>query len=115
MTPYVRSGAVRHPKALLMSIVNNLAIDRSRRRRPRSLGFEDRPLAEPLAESAAQTEVVLLKQLVLGMPAELRTVFVLSRFAHLSYSQISERLGVPVTTVQWRMRQALDYCTDRLH
>lgn len=114
VTPYSRLGAIRHPKALLMSIVNNLAVDRRRRHQPNSLRPGDERTSAMDVEAASQAEAVLLRQLVLGMPEELRTVFVLSRFVHLPYSEISERLGIPVTTVQWRMRQALDYCTNQL-
>lgn len=112
--PYSRRGVIRHPKALLMSIVENLAIDRARRRSPRSLSAADRIVPETGAEPPPQADVVLLKQIVMGMPPGLREVFVLSRFAHLEYQEISERLGVPVTTVQWRMTKALEYCTAQL-
>ncbi len=112
--PYSRRGVIRHPKALLMSIVENLAIDRARRRSPRSLSAADRIAPETGAEPPPQADVVLLKQIVMGMPPGLREVFVLSRFAHLEYQEISERLGVPVTTVQWRMTKALEYCTAQL-
>ena len=66
------------------------------------------------AEPASQADVVLLKQIVFGMPPRLQEVFVLSRFVHLEYQEISERLGIPVTTVQWRMTKALEYCTAKL-
>lgn len=112
--PYSRRGVIRHPKALLMSIVENLAIDRARRRSPQSLSAADRIVPETGAEPPPQADVVLLKQIVMGMPSGLREVFVLSRFAHLEYQEISERLGIPVTTVQWRMTKALEYCTAQL-
>lgn len=111
---YSRRGVIRHPKALLMSIVENLAIDRARRRSPRSLSAADRIAPETSAEPPPQADVVLLKQIVMGMPPRLREVFVLSRFAHLEYQEIGERLDIPVTTVQWRMTKALEYCAARL-
>ncbi len=112
--PYSRRGVIRHPKALLMSIVENLAIDRARRRSPQPLSPTDRTAPQTCAEPPSQVDVVLLKQIVIGMPPLLREVFVLSRFAHLEYQEISERLDIPVTTVQWRMTRALEYCTAQL-
>ena len=112
--PYSRRGEIRHPKALLMSIVENLAIDRARRRNARLLSPGDRITQETASDPAVQIDAVLLKQIVRDMPPRLREVFVLSRFAHLEYQEISERLDIPVTTVQWRMTKALEYCTAQL-
>lgn len=114
--PYSRRGLIEHPKALLMKIVDNLAIDRSRRsqRAPGPLTAADPIDAAPAIEPASQIDVLALKQIVLGMPQDLRAVFVLSRFAHLEYQEISERLNIPVTTVQWRMRKALEHCAAQL-
>lgn len=113
-TPYSRRGVIRHPKALLMSIVENLVIDRARRRSPQSLSPADRIAPRTLADPPSQVDMVLLKQIVMGMPPRLQEVFVLSRFAHLEYQEISDRLGIPVTTVQWRMIKALEYCAAQL-
>ena len=112
--PYSRRGAIRHPKALLLSIVENLAIDRARRRSPQPLRPSDRIDPVNAADLAPQIDMVLLKQIIEGMPPRLRDVFVLSRFAHLEYQEIGERLGLPVTTVQWRMQKALEYCAAQL-
>lgn len=113
-TTYSRRGVIRHPKALLLSIVENLAIDRSRRRTPHPLAPADKILPDVGADPASQVDAVLLKQIIMTMPAPLREVFVLSRFAHLEYQEISERLQIPVTTVQWRMIKALEHCAAQL-
>lgn len=112
--PYSRKGLIEHPKALLLRIVDNLAIDRARRRGPRPLAHDDCADPTPIADPPAQVDLVLLKQIVLDMPPRLRDVFVLSRFAHLEYQEIGERLNIPVTTVQWRMKKALEYCAAQL-
>lgn len=114
VSPYLREGAIAHPKALLLRIVENLAIDRSRRVGPRPLEQTDRADTQPSVDPASQVDEILLKQIIFSMPPKLRTVFVLSRFAHLEYQEIAERLNIPVTTVQWRMRKALDYCAAQL-
>lgn len=113
-TPYSRRGVIRHPKALLLSIVENLAIDRARRRGPRPLSSTDRIAPALPSDLASQIDAVLLKQIVLNMPPRLREVFVLSRFAHMEYQEIGERLNIPVTTVQWRMTKALEHCAAQL-
>ncbi|WP_292059415.1 RNA polymerase sigma factor [Brevundimonas sp. UBA5936] len=112
--PYSRKGLIEHPKALLLKIVDNLVIDRARRRGPVPLATSDRLDPDPLVDPASQIDMVLLKQIVMTMPPRLRDVFVLSRFAHLEYQEIGERLNIPVTTVQWRMIKALEYCAAQL-
>ena len=114
IAPYARSGRVEHPKALLMRIVDNLAADQARRRQVRTGAAPQPDGASAEVDLAPQIDLILLKQIIQNMPPRLREVFVLSRFAHLEYQEISERLGVPVTTVQWRMRKALEYCAAQL-
>lgn len=109
-TAYSKAEAIRHPRALLLRIAENLAIDRRRRAPPAACPLDLDAHCEP----ATQVDLVLLKQIVLTMPVHLRDVFVLSRFAHLEYQEIAERLGLPLTTVQWRMRKAVEYCAARL-
>ena len=82
--------------------------------RARTGGQRDRLDPDPLVDPASQIDMVLLKQIVMTMPPRLRDVFVLSRFAHLEYQEIGERLNIPVTTVQWRMIKALEYCAAQL-
>jgi len=111
---YSRRGVISHPKALLMTIVDNLAIDRARRGNPKPLLSTDRISTETPSDLPPQADALLLKQIILGMPPKLQEVFVLSRFVHLEYQEISARLNIPVTTVQWRMTQALAYCAAQL-
>ena len=107
---YARAAAyqgkeVRNPRALLLQIARNVAIDMERRRaaRPVTLGLDE----DEAQTLAVQTEALVLKQLILQLPPHLRDVFVLSRFAGLTYEEIAERLGIAVKTVEWRMNKAL--------
>lgn len=108
---------IRHPKALLMTVATNLARD-AHRRQARQGGAhlsldeayaENEPWSPPDQETA-----LLLKQIILSMPSLYRDVFVLSRFAGLSYEEIAERCNVSVKTVEWRMSKALAHCATLL-
>ncbi len=108
---------IRHPKALLMTVATNLARDEIRRQKRQGGAHlsldqayaENEPWAAPDQETA-----LLLKQVILSMPKLYRNVFVLSRFAGLSYEEIAERCNVSVKTVEWRMTKALAHCAALL-
>lgn len=109
--PY-RNADIRHPRAFLLRIAMNLVRDESRRRR-RQGGFTETDL-DMLSQAASQADELLLKQIVLMMPALYRDIFVLSRFGGMTYLEIAAARGLNVKTVEWRMSKALDYCTARL-
>lgn len=108
--PYQARNEVRAPRALLMTIATRLVADlgRDRSRRRRCDGAGSQAVAQ--VEWPAQTEELLAKELVLGLPEALRDVFVLSRFGGLTNNQIAERLGISPKTVEWRMTKALAHC-----
>lgn len=118
IVPYQTGTLVLHPKALLMRVATNLAYDRARRLRVRTgtglMSVEQAGAAAQLTAQADQAEVLLLKQLILSMPTGQREVFVLSRFAGLSYDEIAQHLGIAVKTVEWRMSKALAHCAAHL-
>jgi RNA polymerase sigma-70 factor (ECF subfamily) len=111
LAPWPGLSGVRHPRAFLLRVATNLAIDEDRRRR------RSRPVAvapAPCSELAAQHDAVLLRQVILSLPPSLRDVFVLNRFAGLTYDQVADRLGLSVKTVEWRMSRALAHCAAHL-
>jgi DNA-directed RNA polymerase specialized sigma24 family protein len=93
ITPYSRRGVILRPKALLVRIANNLAADRQRsvHRRDRHAGHLSQTDGWGV-EPASQTDEVMARQLILGLPPPLRDVFVLSRFGGLTNS--SARPGI---------------------
>jgi RNA polymerase sigma-70 factor (ECF subfamily) len=112
-----RLDEIRHPKALLLTIATNLARDEYRRMARQ--GGQHLSLDEAYAENEPwtapdQETALLLKQIILSMPALYRDVFALSRFAGLSYEEIAERCNVSVKTVEWRMSKALAHCAAKL-
>lgn len=107
---YLRAAAyqgreVRNPRALLMQIATNVAIDLQRRLMSRPAVLEVEEL-EPVTPDS-QVEALALKQVISALPVHLRDVFVLSRFAGLTYDEIADRLGISAKTVEWRMSKAL--------
>jgi len=115
VAPYQASGLVRHPKALLLRIASNLAVDRYAKRNRRVRHEHEAGRLDGWGfELPAQTDEVMAKQLVLGLPVPLRDVFVLSRFGGLTNTQIGEQLGISPKTVEWRMTKALAHCAAQL-
>jgi RNA polymerase sigma-70 factor (ECF subfamily) len=103
----------RSPKAFLATVALNAARDLSRRRAARPRLVDGEGLPEPGAP-ATQAEAVLLKEVVFGLPDNLKAVFLLSRFGGLTYEEIAEQCGVSVKTVEARMTRALKLCAERL-
>jgi RNA polymerase sigma-70 factor (ECF subfamily) len=105
---------VRSPRALLLRIAINVAIDQHRRASVRSVfsGSEEDP--DQQGAAAEQGEILALKQIVFSLPPRLQEVFALSRFAGLTYQEIAERLGLSVKTVEARMTKAVRTCAMHL-
>lgn len=101
------------PKAFLATTALNAARDHARRRSVRPQLVQDHDLPEA-STPADQAESVLLQQVVFGLPRNLKTVFLLSRFGGLTYEEIAQQCGVSVKTVEARMTRALKICAARL-
>jgi RNA polymerase sigma-70 factor (ECF subfamily) len=108
---------IQSPRALLLRIATNVAIDQHRRAcvRPTMSRSEAAALAfERHAVAGDQGELLALKQTILSLPHRLQEAFVLSRFAGLTYEEIADRLGLSVKTVEGRMTKALRICARQL-
>lgn len=104
---------VRSPKALLAVTALNAGRDLLRRKtvRPRLVQMDELP---DFGAPASQAETVLLRQIVMSLPHNLRTVFLLSRFGGLTNVEVAEHCGVSVKTVEARVTRALKICALRL-
>ncbi|MGR4863188.1 RNA polymerase sigma factor [Caulobacter sp. LARHSG274] len=100
------AGEVRHPKAFLMQVANNLAIDRLRRQRREEDQLIDGEAFQSSSTAASQEYELTLKQIVLALPPELRDVFVLSHINGLTHRESALQLGLTERTVKDRMRRA---------
>lgn len=115
VAPYQATLSIRHPKALLLRIASNLAADHYAHRGRRTRHANEVGQLEGWGfEMPAQTDELMARELVLGLPVPLRDVFVLSRFGGLTNSQIGEQLGISPKTVEWRMTKALAHCAAQL-
>lgn len=110
--PY-SAGDIRHPRAFLLRIAMNVVRDESRRRKRRGCSEPFTELTDP-GEAAGQAEALMMKQAVLTMPVLYREVFVMSRFAGMSYPEIAAARGLSVKAVEWRMSKALQHCVEQL-
>lgn len=110
-------GEARHPRALLMTVANNLARDEYRhqaRRGGAQPAFQpDIEDGEPWSHPDQET-TLLLKQVILGLPPIYRETFILNRFAGLSYQQIAVHFGITAKAVEYRMARALALCQEAL-
>jgi RNA polymerase sigma factor (sigma-70 family) len=116
LAPRAIAATVRRPRALLMRIASNLALDHFRRRSVDAralarLGAAPAPAPHQSAQPLAAFE---LREVILALPEPLRDVFVLSRFGGLTYEEIADHFGLSVKTVEWRMSRALALCAARL-
>jgi RNA polymerase sigma-70 factor (ECF subfamily) len=106
-----RFAARSSARTWLLSIARRVAADHVRTlvRRPRiSAGPELEPAAEPAhAGTESQLEeAVVLRQLLLDLPAERREAFVATQIAGLSYAEAAEVCGCPVGTIRSRVARA---------
>lgn len=112
VAPYSQVKAIKHPKALLLTIASNVARNMGIRRKIRR-SHASETSCDPY-ELPTQLSQVLAQQLLLGLPAPLRDVFVLSRIVGLTNVQIAEQLGISPKTVEGRMTKALAHCAAQL-
>ena len=109
VAPYAAAGQVRNPKALLLQVAQNLALDHRKHDRVSALTQPvDEGFFARLAQPSTQDEALTLKKIVMDLPPELREVFILKSIEGMTYQEIADLLGVPYTTVNHRLRLAYE-------
>jgi RNA polymerase sigma-70 factor (ECF subfamily) len=109
-------GATRRPRALLLRIAANLAVDAARRRAARGGDRMEGPgalrdLVDPSPDPAFMID---LKRTVMELPPKLRETFLLARFTPMTNEEVAAHLGISTKTVEWRISRAVSICLARL-
>ena len=112
--PSVTENTAQRPEALLYTTARRLAINRLRRR---SIApFATEAVNEDTAASSqpnvadqvmARQELSDLEKAIANLPGGCRTVLLLRKVELLSHREISERLGIAVSTVEKQHARAL--------
>lgn len=112
--PVMQERPAKYPAALLYTAARRLAINRLRRRSISPVTRE--PFVPELSASQApgveqqvmaRQELDLLEQAIADLPEGCRAVLLLRKIEMLSHREISERLGIAVSTVEKQHARAL--------
>lgn len=114
LAPFEILSDIRHPKAFLLKVASNLAINRAVQSRRRRELLETAVPLQPPGQDAEQFDALRMQEVLMGLPQPLRDVFLLSRLGGLTNGQIAEQLGLSPKTVEWRMTRALAFCAAQL-
>lgn len=107
-------------RAYLAQIAKGLMIDLYRRQRL-ELAYQEWLLQLPIVETPSpEQQAIVLQTLVQfdkvldQLPVKVRETFILSRFEHLTYSEIADRLGISMAAVRKYMLKATQTCMEQL-
>lgn len=112
-------SSIENPKAYLYKTAQNLALSRIRREKLHQKYTDD-------SQHESENEVCLERQIqaqrdlqsvqsaLQELPEKYRKTFLLSRSEGLSYKEISEKLEMPVSTVEKHIIKVLKYLRDNL-
>ena len=111
-----QTDALREPRRYLVTIARGLVVDLFRRRSLEqqyleALALLPEPVWPSEEERALIVETLLLLDAMLAeLGSKVREVFILSQFEGLTYTQIAERLGLSLRTVNNYMVKAVEQC-----
>ncbi|HEX2855799.1 MAG TPA: sigma-70 family RNA polymerase sigma factor [Opitutaceae bacterium] len=112
--PSVTNQSAEQPEALLYTTARRLAINRLKRRSISPISREAllqdaAPSREPGVEQQvmARQELSLLQAAIAELPEGCRTVLLLRKVELLSHAEISQRLGIAISTVEKQHARAL--------
>lgn len=109
----------RDPRAFLLRMARNQAVDLMRRRASRdrraaAQAAEPAPLFEPAHDPAAHELRAGLETALAALPDEQREVVYLKLWEGLTFDRIAETLSIPPNTAASRYRYGLDKLRERL-
>ncbi|HEX5280723.1 MAG TPA: sigma-70 family RNA polymerase sigma factor [Micropepsaceae bacterium] len=107
------------PSTWIFTIARNICIDRRRhanRRKPADSYFDDSlPVVTPAEDWCAVERTEKLTEALNGLSTDQITAIRLSFFEQKSHSEIAAALQIPLGTVKYRLRQALNRLRAALH
>jgi len=111
--------SVREPRAFLLRLSHNLAVDLMRRRGTRAknheeFGRDQADLFEPKRDSDDPAFREALSSALAELPPEQRTVVHLKLWEGITFEQIAATLGIPQNTAGSRYRYGIDKLRERL-
>jgi RNA polymerase sigma-70 factor (ECF subfamily) len=108
-------------RGFLLQIARNLVIDQWRRQRIEqaylhTLASVEEPVLITLEERAVIIEtLVRIDRMLDTLASNVRAALLMSQFEGLNYQQISERLGVSLSSVQKYMTRAIQACYEVMY
>jgi RNA polymerase sigma factor (sigma-70 family) len=112
--PTIAKDEAQKPEALLYTTARRLAFNRLKRRRiapvsTTSMPMEAAPSHSPgvVQQVMARQELQQLELAIAQLPEGCRTVLLLRKIELLSHQEISERLGIAISTVEKQHARAL--------
>ena len=110
---------VRDPRAFLLRLAHNLAVDHARRRGTRTkyheqFGVERFSAFAPTGDPDERAFREALSEALRDLPEDQRAVVHLKLWENLTFEQIAETLDIPLNTAASRYRYGLDKLRARL-
>lgn len=114
--------SIRHPRAFLIKTATNVLLNQDKHRRASpdgQAGDLERIELEtddpsPYRTLKGEQEWAIVRQALDELAPKCREVFVMHRFEHLSYAQISEELDLSVSMIEKYVSQALSFLRHSL-
>ena len=104
---------IENPRAYLYKTANHLALNRMRKNKYHdnyinTLNFEDGTISLE-RQIIAEHDVEFLAQKINKLPERSRTIFLMNRLEAKTYLEISEELGISISSVEKHMMKALRF------
>ena len=107
-----RLETAAYPKAWLMTVARNLAINTLRRQ---NKGVVEMDWSQPVQSKPTEDErLERMRQMIMKLPEDMRETLYLRWYDQLSYEQIAEVMRIPVGTVRSRLHHGLTKLRDQL-
>lgn len=107
-------------KAWLFRVARNLALDASRRAKHTQYSVDIDLLQDTLNAPAEQTtrlnenDAECLREHLMALPESLREVVTLRIYSDMKFEAIAKHVNVPLGTVLWRMKRAMELLRTRI-